>query len=557
MMAPLLSRLIPQRTYFAWLHVFLVLFAVGSAFITASNQQSITSVTTGDSLRMPASGGGVVKRGDGGMVETTTRTAFGTNPPMSQHQAHAELEMKQVEVSDEKKGPLKVLFLSADTGGGHRASAEALAKQFQLHYPGSTYDLLDVWTLDGVYPYKTLVKSYKHLSAHPKQWWFFYHLSNTTPNVIGSTIHGTLMCERKIRKRIASYDADVVVSVHPTMNSVPFKSVKKISKAKGKHIPFFTVVTDFGSGHCMWFHRKVEKIYLASEKIRRLARRRGWTPDSKIVMSGLPIRHDFAVEADRLGDRTTPEGKAYQREVRRELGLDPEKHVVLVMGGGEGVGSLSDIVDELYASFSRQGIDATICVVCGRNEKLKKELSERDWEKVANGENKADRLSKRQRLYRMFHRRSHRSKQIQESLDKSLEDISPHDRGNVNVVGLGFVTNMAQYMVASDVLVSKAGPGTIAEAAAVGLPIMLTSFLPGQEAGNVDVVLEGGFGDYNSNEEGIAEEVACWLQDENLLNAMSAAAREVGHPHAAEDIVKDIGETTHAWMALNEKGKAS
>jgi 1,2-diacylglycerol 3-beta-galactosyltransferase len=305
-------------------------------------------------------------------------------------------------------------------------------------------------------------------------------------------------------------------------------------------------------------------------------------------MSGLPIRHDFAVEADRLGDRTTPEGKAYQREVRRELGLDPEKHVVLVMGGGEGVGSLSDIVDELYASFSRQGIDATICVVCGRNEKLKKELSERDWEKVANGENKADRLSKRQRLYRMFHRRSHRSKQIQESLDKSLEDISPHDRGNVNVVGLGFVTNMAQYMVASDVLVSKAGPGTIAEAAAVGLPIMLTrcvvdkrnhscsclvvlcmlstyeycapfclSFLPGQEAGNVDVVLEGGFGDYNSNEEGIAEEVACWLQDENLLNAMSAAAREVGHPHAAEDIVKDIGETTHAWMALNEKGKAS
>jgi 1,2-diacylglycerol 3-beta-galactosyltransferase len=80
------------------------------------------------------------------------------------------------------------------------------------------------------------------------------------------------------------------------------------------------------------------------------------------------------------------------------------------------------------------------------------------------------------------------------------------------------------------------------------------SFLPGQEAGNVDVVLEGGFGDYNKNEEGIAEEVACWLQDENLLNTMSVAAREVGHPHAAEDIVIDIGDTTHAWMDLNEKG---
>ena len=435
-----------------------------------------------------------------------------------------------------------------------------------------------------MYPYKTLVKSYKHLSAHPKQWWLFYHLSNTTPNVIGSTLHGSLTCERKIRKRIASYDPDVVVSVHPTMNAVPLMSVKKISKARGKHIPFFTVVTDFGSGHCMWFHRKVERMYLASDKIRRLAKRRGWTPDDKIVMSGLPIRHDFAVEADRLGDRNTPEGKAYQRGVRNELGLDPYKRVVLVMGGGEGVGSLSDIVDELYAKFSRQGIDATICVVCGRNDKLKQQLAQRDWKKVASGENKLDRLSKRQRLYRIFHRRSHRSKQIQESLDKALEDESLHVKGNVNVVGLGFVTNMAQYMVASDVLVSKAGPGTIAEAAAVGLPIMLTryvsghvervsfvkesflshdvsclytSFLPGQEAGNVDVVLEGGFGDYCKEPEGIAEEVACWLQDESLLETMSAAAKEVGHPHAAEDIVRDIGDITHDWMDLNEKGKSS
>ena len=46
--------------------------------------------------------------------------------------------------------------------------------------------------------------------------------------------------------------------------------------------------------------------------------------------------------------------------------------------------------------------------------------------------------------------------------------------------------------VAADVLVSKAGPGTIAEAAAVGLPVMVTSHLPGQEAGNVDIVLNGG-----------------------------------------------------------------
>lgn len=77
------------------------------------------------------------------------------------------------------------------------------------------------------------------------------------------------------------------------------------------------------------------------------------------------------------------------------------------------------------------------------------------------------------------------------------------------------------------------------------------SFLPGQEAGNVDVVLDAGFGDYNDQPEGIAAEVACWLQDEKLLVTMSHATQEVSHPHAAQDIVLDIGHITHAWMQLN------
>lgn len=84
------------------------------------------------------------------------------------------------------------------------------------------------------------------------------------------------------------------------------------------------------------------------------------------------------------------------------------------------------------------------------------------------------------------------------------------------------------------------------------LRFSLLSFLPGQEAGNVEVVLEGGFGDYCKEPEGVAEEIACWLQDENLMQTMSSAALKVGHAHAAEEIVKDIGEITHSWMALNQ-----
>lgn len=109
-----------------------------------------------------------------------------------------------------------------------------------MHFPGSTYDLLDVWTRDGCYPYRTLVDSYKHLSAHPRQWQFLYHLSNSRPWELMMDVHSRAACERKIRRTMEQYDADVVVSVHPAMNNVPMTSVRKISAKKGKHIPFFT-----------------------------------------------------------------------------------------------------------------------------------------------------------------------------------------------------------------------------------------------------------------------------------------------------------------------------
>jgi 1,2-diacylglycerol 3-beta-galactosyltransferase len=122
------------------------------------------------------------------------------------------------------------------------------------------------------------------------------------------------------------------------------------------------------------------------------------------------------------------------------------------------------------------------------------------------------------------------------------------------VVGLGFVTNMAEYMVATDILISKAGPGTISEAAALSLPVMLTSYLPGQEEGNVDYVIDGNFGAYcdDSDPSTVAEEIADWLSDEEKLKKMSVAAKNTGAPHAARDIVRQIGDSTLKWRELNE-----
>jgi len=452
-----------------------------------------------------------------------------------------------------EKRPIKVLFLSADTGGGHRASAEALGKQFMIQFPGSTYELADLWSDHGVLPYRTLVPTYKRMSSRPWEWRLFYHLSNTKLNEVGANIHSKLTCYGRIFKRIESHNPDVVVSVHPTMNHIPLSVTRRLSKKLGKHIPFFTVVTDLGSGHCMWFEKHVNKLYVASDRLYKLARRRGGTPPENIVMAGLPIRHGFAVEAEKLGDRTSSQGQEYQKSVREQLGISTDKPMVLVMGGGEGVGSLSDIVNELYAKLRTLGLDATICVVCGRNEKLQMDLQTRNWNAVAE---KLAVQKKRRSLFRFFRRKGKKEDNEIKELFQQAEALAEADgkkgNGQVDVIGLGFITSMPEYMVAADILVTKAGPGTIAEAASVGLPVMLTSFLPGQEAGNVDVVLESGYGDYCEDPAEIGKTVGLWLKDRSMLETMSKAAQKAGNPYAADEIVSDIGTQTVAWMQLNE-----
>ena len=215
-----------------------------------------------------------------------------------------------------------------------------------------------------------------------------------------------------------------------------------------------------------------------------------------------------------------------------------------------GVGGLSSIASEIYVSLSLDGLDATICVVCGRNEKLKADLESRDWEKlVVDDEASTDNRTKVTKCTPTYLPQppSPTFKEVERKTITLAEDAG-HIKGKVQVIGLGFVTNMAQYMVASDVLVSKAGPGTISEAAALGLPLLLTSFLPGQEAGNVDYVVENDFGEYVEEPIEIGNTISEWLQDPQYMELMSSKAKAMGRPTAAEEIVLDIGRTSQQWL---------
>lgn len=497
-----------------------------------------------------------------------------------------------------KASSLQILFLFSDTGGGHRASAEALARQFETHFPGSTYQLVDVISQENLWPNTLypITEAYKFLSSNPNEWKFLYEITNSPASEIVIDKASKLFQEKTFRRIIKEINPDVVISVHPLFTSVPALACEKLSRKIGRRIPMFTVITDLATCHWGWFggakERLIERLYVGSEQIASLAITRGKASADCISIMGLPIRSDFGVLSRALGDRTSQSGMAYQAQMKRKLNLNDTAGMktILVMGGGEGVGSLPKIIDSLYRHMRRRGVHSTLVVVCGRNESLRKRLACIDWSDVAKStwssscveellltdvEERQDieatevetciSSSKSFSIVRTFSSVAGKlySKDLRSimtaSSDKTEEytcaDLHSNSEegqgfevelGEVNVTPLGFVNNIAEYMVAADILVSKAGPGTIAEAASLGLPVMLTSFLPGQEEGNVDFVIDGGFGEFCEDPNQMAIKVSEWLLDERKWSELSWSAQKKGNPDAAANIAHDIGRRVKA-----------
>ncbi|PHU08802.1 putative monogalactosyldiacylglycerol synthase, chloroplastic [Capsicum chinense] len=382
----------------------------------------------------------------------------------------------------ELETPKKVLILMSDTGGGHRASAEAIRAAFNEEF-GDKYQVFitDLWTEHTPWPFNQLPRSYNFLVKHGSLWRMTYYA--TAPRVVHQTNFAatSTFIAREVAKGLMKYQPDIIISVHPLMQHVPLRILR--SKGLLKKIIFTTVVTDLSTCHPTWFHKLVTRCYSPSEEVAKRALKAGLNP-SQIKVYGLPVRPSFV--------KPVPP----KVELRKELGMEHHLPAVLLMGGGEGMGPIEATAralgDALYDETIGEPI-GQVLVICGRNKKLFNRLNSVHWK--------------------------------------------------VPVQVKGFVTKMEECMGACDCIITKAGPGTIAEAMIRGLPIILNGYIAGQEAGNVPYVIENGCGKYSKSPKKIANIVAQWFgprQDE--LRMMSQNALRLARPDAVFKIVHDMHE---------------
>lgn len=184
--------------------------------------------------------------------------------------------------------------------------------------------------------------------------------------------------------------------------------------------------------------------------------------------------------------------KASKSEMRARLGLEPDVRTILFVGSVR----VDHILENLHA-LEKQDHQFQVVVITGGNEDLYRELQSNEFE--------------------------------------------------FPITIKGFVDNMPDWMLASDLLVTKAGGLILSEGLAAGLPILMVDFLPGQEEGNVRYVTSHQAGAQVMNVGEFKTMINFWLKNDAVqLERTAASAKLIGRPDAAFVVAKHLWEATQS-----------
>ena len=177
-------------------------------------------------------------------------------------------------------------------------------------------------------------------------------------------------------------------------------------------------------------------------------------------------------------------------EARAALGWNADARIALMVGGGDGMGPLQPIA----AAIDSSDLALELVIVAGRNEDLKRSLEAQVWRKP------------------------------------------------VRVIG--YTTQMETLMRACDVILTKAGPASIVESAALGVPMILYGGIKFQESPNAEYVVQQDAGIYAPTVQGVVTALERIVGDPNELQRLERGVRGLAVPDAIWRIASEVWDTS-------------
>ena len=364
---------------------------------------------------------------------------------------------------------MRVLIISVTAGYGHNSTARAIADELESRG-------VDVVVEDLLYQFsqslfgivdKGYVFSVKHL-RRPYQTAYSTLISNERMRRIVSAFSINDIIAHRFAGYISEFMPDVIVTTHvfaaQVINSLKVHGLLKM--------PVIGILTDYCI-HPFWEEvGEIDGIVTSSELLSYAAAKRGIAPELLLPL-GIPVRSAFL-------------NTISKDEAKYQLGLDPSKRVILVMGGSMGYGNILSAVQ----SIDSLGMDLQIICICGKNEKL------------------------RQRLHYL--------------------------KTQKEVLIRGFVDNVELYMDAADCIITKPGGLTITEVMCKELPMILMDPIPGHEVLNMEFLTNNGAAMSVGKSFSVAEAVYYLFSNPKRLELMRESIKLISKPRATQMVCDTI-----------------
>ena len=385
-------------------------------------------------------------------------------------------------------GP-RIAILHATAGSGHKSAALALASAMTVLDPTATVQEVDTLVFASLFYRRTYSQGYNALASRaPRLWGALYWIWGHGPVRRGAGPAREAIDRLSLRRLVRVVERekpDAIVCTH-------FLPVEALWPSRGRgrlNVPLYVVITDF-TAHPLWAYPHVDRYFVGSDEVAAELAGHG-VPREKIEVTGIPVAPRFAITIGR-------------DVARARLGLERDRPTVLVMGGGDGVGPIADLTRRL----ARLEIGPQVVVVCGTNERLRREIAA--MPEAATG----------------------------------------------RVRAMGFTHDVDALLEAADVVVSKAGGLTCAEALVKHTPLVIFRPTPGQEVMNARFLEAGGAAVHADSLETVTANVGRWLGDAKARERVRENAARLARPDAAQTIAKRVLEAIPASAARPRKGAA-
>nr|WP_319489804.1 glycosyltransferase [uncultured Caproiciproducens sp.] len=243
---------------------------------------------------------------------------------------------------------MKILILSAATGGGHLRASHAIEKYIAENSTGNEVAVVDALKSINAVLDKTVCEGYHFLATKtPKVFGQLYRKTNQESLLTNLVTRFSNVFSQKLIPLMEEQKPDVIISTHPF-------ATEMVSHLKSRGIvraPLICLMTDYGP-HRAWIADHVD-AYIVSTKDMISEMNAMGVKTEKIYPFGIPVGDVFYSKGDKPA-------------LLKRFGMEDDLPTILIMAGSFGVTNIMKI----YKNLMQLPAEFQVIVITGRNQKL-------------------------------------------------------------------------------------------------------------------------------------------------------------------------------------------